>query len=260
MEKGGAAGVEGFSRTSITAVTSPARKGSSASAAEREQGQTCRHIPAPREALERADNFISRATETPNQKRQSKTVITARPSINPLNHPLYSTAARLTSAVHLQNGVNLPRASREASPPFWQVQPLVSRQQPGHGLEPPPPLDEEAVATEPASAFRWISTEGRASITWRKATSNPVRDSGQPVNGSAVKNGEDSRRISQVASAPFLLPFTSARSREDPSPRFAEYENRHHTVSSRGTVPSPAHHVRSRREARERIDHFIRRV
>ena len=46
-------------------------------------------------------------------------------------------SVRLTSAVHLQNGVRLPRKKRGRKSPFWQVQPLVSRQQPFGGLKQP---------------------------------------------------------------------------------------------------------------------------
>jgi len=142
------------------------------------------------------------------------------------------------------------------------VQPLVSRQQPGHVLEPPPIHDEEAVATEPASAFRWVPTEGRASITWREATSNSVRDERRPENRSALKNGKEA-----AASPPTCIGiFRDHRYRRaiargsgtGPSP--SAPNGRHHTVLSRSTVPSPGGSNSNRREAPERVDHFIRRA
>jgi hypothetical protein len=54
---------------------------------------------------------------------------------------------RLTSAVHLQNGARLPDEERRRKSPFWQVQPLVSRQQPFGSLEQAPSAEVNAATT-----------------------------------------------------------------------------------------------------------------
>jgi len=60
----------------------------------------------------------------------------------------------LTSAVHLQNGASLPHGLRSRCPPFCQVQPLVSQQQPDAGEEQLRSRDERAGTTEVARSSR----------------------------------------------------------------------------------------------------------
>jgi hypothetical protein len=163
----------------------------------------------------------------------------------------------LTSAVHLQNGVNLPRESREASPPFWQVQPLVSRQQPGHGRKPRRTHDGEAVTTEPAAAtFRQPQQLAAPEATWRDATSDTDRDSTAGPRSSLRRRMERRLRpINQDASAPFIIPFTTSRTRARLHHRaIAERTNRPapHCVEPRNcSVARPR--VTRRREAREPV-------
>src|SRR5262245_6360387 len=86
---------------------------------------------------------------------------------------------------------NLPRDCLERCPESCQVQPLVSRQQPGHGQEPRRFHDGETVTTEPATAaFRQPLEVAEPAATWRDATSTTVRDERRPENRSAVKNGK----------------------------------------------------------------------
>jgi hypothetical protein len=167
----------------------------------------------------------------------------------------------LTSAVHLQNAASLPYGLLKRCPAFWQVQPLVSRQQPVNGLEPHRAMMEKPSPPIPRAPSVGFQRKAERPAPGEETTSISVRDQRRPGNRSAVKNGKENAANQPGCIGVFhhhCRPRTDARgSITVPSP--SAPNSRHHTVLSRIPVLSPDGSNRSRREALERVDDFIRR-